>query len=56
MVPGYITFRPDNMLTVGLMGLIMYLAALFGVQVLGRWGVVKLAAPAVKPASTRVAT
>lgn len=45
MQPAVITFRPDNLLTVGLLGALAYVAALIVVQLLGRAGLVTLAAP-----------
>jgi hypothetical protein len=42
MQPAVITFRPDNFLTVGLIVLIVYTAAVLAVQGLNRAGLLKL--------------
>lgn len=44
MQPGIITFRPDNFLTVGLIGAIVYVGAVLVCQLLGRAGVISLGA------------
>lgn len=41
LTPAVITFRPDNLLTVGLLGAGAYVAAVFAVQLLMRAGVIK---------------
>jgi hypothetical protein len=40
MEPAVITFRPDNFLTIGLIGLIVYVAAVLAAQGLMRAGVI----------------
>jgi hypothetical protein len=51
--PAVITFRPDNFLTIGLIGAVVYVAALVLVQLAGRAGLVKLSSPgAAVPAGT----
>lgn len=53
--PGVVTFRPDNFLTVGLIGATMYVAAVVIVQGLMRAGLIGSSSPA--PAATpRVAS
>lgn len=39
MEPAVITFRPDNFLTIGLIGLIVYVAAVLAAQGLMRAGI-----------------
>lgn len=56
MEPAVITFRPDNFLTVGLIGAVVYVAALVLVQLAGRMGLVKLTAPGTAVPSGTVAT
>lgn len=52
MEPAVITFRPDNFLTIGLIGAIVYLAAILLVQGGMRVGLVKVKqAPAAQGAS-----
>jgi cytochrome c oxidase subunit IV len=53
--PAILTFRPDNMLTVGLMFAIMYVAAVFAVQGLMRWGLVPSVAGSNAPRQGTVA-
>lgn len=62
MQPAVITFRPDNLLTVGLLGAIAYLSAVLLVQLGMRLGIVAGApatpankAAAVAPAAGTVA-
>lgn len=49
MDAAYVTFRPDNYLTIGLIGLTVYLGAVLLVQLAGRAGLVNLqtAAPTI---------
>ena len=54
MKPGVITFRPDNLLTIGIMVLGMYLAAVGIWQIAGRAGLVKLPASNQVPAGSAV--
>jgi|HubBroStandDraft_5_1064220.scaffolds.fasta_scaffold3257800_1 hypothetical protein len=44
MQPAVITFRPDNLFTVGLLGVVAYLLALFVVQLAMRAGIIQPAA------------
>jgi hypothetical protein len=56
--PAVITFRPDNLLTVGLLGAIAYVAALLLVQLAMRAGLIAPAPPppvTVVPAAGTVA-
>lgn len=60
MEPAVITFRPDNFLTIGLIGAIMFLAAILLVQGAARFGLIKLApsqaaAPAIAPGTVAAA-
>jgi len=45
MEPAVITFRPDNFLTVGLIGAVVYVAAVLAVQLAMRAGLVSSSAP-----------
>jgi hypothetical protein len=56
MEPAVITFRPDNFLTIGLIGLIVYVAAVLAAQGLMRAGLIPsgAASPAAAPAPDRV--
>ncbi len=52
MQPALITFRPGNLLTVGLLGAMAYAAAVLLVQLAMRVGLISAAAPAgAAPAS-----
>ena len=51
MQPAVITFRPDNLFTVGLLGVVAYLFALLLVQLAMRAGLVKPASKS-QPAAT----
>lgn len=42
MEPAVVTFRPDNFLTVGLIGAVVFTAAVLLVQLAGRAGLIKL--------------
>jgi hypothetical protein len=53
MQPAVITFRPDNLFTVGLLGVVAYLFALLLVQLAMRAGIIK---PAAKPQAAAQAT
>lgn len=58
MQPGVITFRPDNLLTVGLLGAIAYVAAVLLVQLAMRAGLLSsgpAAAPVAAPPAGAVA-
>ncbi len=45
MQPALITFRPDNLLTVGLLGAVAYVSAVLLVQLAMRVGLISAAAP-----------
>jgi hypothetical protein len=56
MQPAVITFRPDNFLTVGLMGAVLYVAAVLLTQILMRAGVISASAsPSSPPGQVAVA-
>jgi hypothetical protein len=44
--PAVITFRPDNFLTIGLIGGVVYVSAVILVQLAMRAGLIKATAPA----------
>lgn len=52
MQPAVITFRPDNFLTVGLIGAVVYTAAVLAVQAANRAGWITLAGPSSSTACT----
>lgn len=56
MEPGVLTFRPDNFLTVGLIGAVVYVAAVLAVQLAGRAGLITLQPGSKKLPSGGVAT
>lgn len=53
MEPAVVTFRPDNFLTIGLIGAVVYLAAVLLAQLAMRAGLISAQArPAAIPAGT----
>ena len=52
--PGVVTFRPDNFLTVGLIGAVVYVAAVLLVQVAMRGGLLPATVPPRAPATAVV--
>jgi hypothetical protein len=55
MQPAVVTFRPDNFLTVGLIGAVLYVAAVLVTQLLMRAGWVRGTSPASPASSGQVA-